>query len=109
MLMKKLEESPFVPNFARLRGCRPAAFYLLLLAVVSVAAAQWSVDPTTSGLAGFVGSALRLPPSETWAILGEPSPQRAENRPRRFAGDLRRLVQPEGRRHRLVAPGRRSL
>ena len=70
MLMKKLEESPFVPKFARLRGCRPAAFYLLLLAVVSVAAAQCSVDPTTGGLAGFVGSAVRLPPSGTWAILG---------------------------------------
>ena len=68
--MKKAEESASVPKTAPPCGCGHAAFYVLLLAVAAVVAAQWSVDPTTGGIAGFVGSALQLPPQGTWRVLG---------------------------------------
>ena len=69
-MMKKAEESAGVPKTAPPCGCGHAAFYVLLLAVAAVVAAQWSVDPTTGGIAGFVGSALQLPPQGTWRVLG---------------------------------------
>ena len=68
--MKSEEESAPAPQSAPSCGCGYAVFYFLLIAVAAVVSAQWSVDPTVGGLAGFVGSALRLPPSGTWAILG---------------------------------------
>ena len=68
--MQSEEESAPVPKSAPPCGCGYAVFYFLLIAVAAVVSAQWSVDPTTGGVAGFIGSALRLPPSGTWAALG---------------------------------------
>lgn len=69
-MTKRAEESGSVPKTAPICGCGHAVFYVLLLAVAAVVAAQWAVDPTTGGIAGFVGSALRLPPQGTWRVLG---------------------------------------
>ena len=68
--MKSEKESAPVPKSAPPCGCGYAVFYFLLIAVAAVVSLQWSVDPTVGGVAGFIGSALRLPPSGTWAILG---------------------------------------
>ena len=69
-MTQSAKESAPVPKTAPPCGCGYAVFYFLLITVAAVVAAQWSVDPTVGGIAGFVGSALRLPPSGTWAALG---------------------------------------
>ena len=66
--MQSVEESPPADEYVPICGCQYALYYLLLLAVAAVIAAQYSVDPAIGGIAGFISSALRLPSSEPWGL-----------------------------------------
>ena len=70
MMMKSVEEPAPGNESASLCGCEYALCYLFLGAVAVVVAVQYSVDPEVGGISGFISSALRLPFSETWGLIG---------------------------------------
>ena len=69
-MMKSGEEPAPANEGPLLCGFEYVLYYLFLGAVATVAAAQYSVDPAIGGIAGFISSALRLPFSETWGLVG---------------------------------------
>ncbi len=70
MMMKSVEEPAPADEGPLLCGFEYVLCYLFLGAVAAVVAAQYSVDPAIGGIAGFISSALRLPFSETWGLVG---------------------------------------
>ena len=70
MMMKSVEEPAPGNESASLCGFEYGLCYLFLGAVAVVVAVQYSVDPAIGGISGFISSALRLPFSETWGLIG---------------------------------------